>query len=247
MFEQKFEIKGRKGQIVSIPKRRSVAKHYKFFDPPNKVWDNINQKVWPYVTRIALLRQRDLAFMSLLYLTVARVSELCKFIFFREGMEKPKIMKSIRKSQFVQIGSFLEVRNVRIVKRKFVGKKLVEVPSDYPLRNVIRLPMKGGLNVFTNAIVEYLKTIENPDGELFKFRRQRGFQIVQHCTGGQFPHYLRCMGLKMWLRVFNKNIFMLQKFSGHADIKNLFPYLEEVLTKEVEDKSLKLELKDFEV
>jgi hypothetical protein len=48
------------------------------------------------------------------------------------------------------------------------------------------------------------------------------FQIVSHCTKlpgedqGLMPHYLREMGLKFKLRLYDKNIKQVQDFSGHA-------------------------------
>ncbi|MCJ7632488.1 hypothetical protein MUP77_08875 [Candidatus Bathyarchaeota archaeon] len=60
-----------------------------------------------------------------------------------------------------------------------------------------------------------------------RFRTKRGFQIVNYVTG-YMPHYLREMGLKFWLRVFDKNVASLKDFSGHERYENLLRYLGEL-------------------
>jgi len=100
----------------------------------------------------------------------------------------------------------------------------IEKMEDYPLRSEIPFPLKGGLTIFTDPIVQYLDLLEDEE-ELFKFGTKRAWQIVNHITG-EFPHYLRDMGLKMWLRLFDKDIVRLQNFSGHKRISNLAKYLQ---------------------
>lgn len=134
------------------------------------------------------------------------------------GKVKGGFLPSITTDQFVEVGDYLMLRRVPVVKRRDVAEI-----SDYPLRNEIPLPLKGGLTVFTKPIVEYLEKLK-PEEELFKFRRARGYYIVNHITG-EFPHYLREMGLKMWLRLFEKDLVRLQEFSGHATLENLARYL----------------------
>jgi hypothetical protein len=56
---------------------------------------------------------------------------------------------------------------------------------------------------------------------------------VNYCTAqgdhvrGEMQHYLRDMGLKLHMRLTNRNIKDLQKYSGHARIENLVKYLGE--------------------
>lgn len=44
------------------------------------------------------------------------------------------------------------------------------------------------------------------------------------------PHYLREMGLKFWLRLYDKNIATLKDFSGHERYENILRYLGELRT-----------------
>jgi len=234
-----FIVKVKGDKIIYIPKRRSVEK-YKFFDPPRIVWEKINRRKWNYKTNREFYWLRDQAFMCLLYLSCCRISELVRWVKRDEDTGKVLIIKpSVKKSQFVRIGDFLRVRGLPVLKRK-EPKTLKE----YPTRKEISLPLKGELSLFTKPIVQYLNILSE-DEELFKFRRVRGFQIVKHCTG-EFPHYLREMGLKLWLRLYGMNITMLQEFSSHVTLKNLIRYLREAQSKEAERRLLTMRLRDFE-
>jgi len=192
-------------------KRRSVEKDYRFFDPPNLIWKKINKKQWEY--KRYDYTKRDLALMCILYLTTARVSEVTR------ATLKGGYKGSLTKNQFVTRPNFLMLRNIPITKRN------VEKIEDYPYRIEVPLPTKGQLNKFTNPIVTYLETLDQEE-ELFKFNTKRAFQIVNFVTG-EFPHYLREMGIKLWLRIFDRDLVKLQGFSGHRYIRNLTRYLQE--------------------
>jgi len=193
--------------------KRSVEKDYRFYDPPKIVYEKITKSVWPYKERKEFYELRDLTLMCILYLSTARVSEIVR------SKVKGGYSPSIKKNQFIKIGNYLMLRRVPIFKRMNIEKM-----SDYPLRSEIPFPLKGGLTIFTDSIIDYLDRIEE-ENELFKFNTKRAWQIVNYITG-EFPHYLRDMGLKMWLRLFDKDIVRLQNFSGHKDIKNLARYLQ---------------------
>jgi len=231
---------GRDGRLVYVPKRRSVSEHYKFFDPPRIVWEKINRRRWNYKTNREFYWLRDKAFMCLLYLTCCRVSELVRWVKRDKKTGETVIVKpSIRTSQFVRIGDFLRVRGLPILKRKDLRSL-----REYPRRGEVSLPLKGELSIFTKPITQYLNMLRE-DEELFKFRRVRGYQIVRYCTG-EFPHYFREMGLKLWLRLYGMNIIMLKKFSGHVTLKNLLEYLKEAQSEEAERRLLTMKFEDFE-
>lgn len=202
-------------------KRRSVETDYKFYDPPSIIWEKIHRESWPYKRTPEQHAIRDRALMCLLYLTCTRITELTR------GKVRVGMTGGITKDQFVYMKDFIMVRNIPIYKRKFIqrGNKWhpIDFVNDYPFRIELPLPLKGDLSKFTNEIQKYLKELRN-DEELFKFKRVRGFQIIKHVTS-EFPHYFRSMGLKMWLRIFDRDLVKLQSFSGHRRLVDLGRYL----------------------
>ena len=206
--------------------RRMVERDFLFYDPPGRIWSLITRDAWDYKTNCGLYRLRDLAFMALLYWTCARVSELCRAKVY-QTIDDERIyigsFPSLKTNQFVQVDrNFINLRDLRIMKRRV--RKL----EDYPRRREIRLPLKGDLSVFTKPVVQYLERL-GPEEEMFTFSAKRGFQIVSHATQKiGMPHYLREMGLKFRLRLYDKNIKTLQDFSGHARSDNLLRYLGEL-------------------
>jgi len=193
-------------------KRRSVEKDYRFYDPPSVIWKKISSRTWNYKTKKDFYELRDLALMCVMYISAARVSEIVR------AEVKGGFLPSIRKEQFVKIGNFLMLRKIPVVKRRYV-----KTIDDYPFRDEIPFPLKGSLKIFTEPIMDYLELLDDKE-ELFKFGTKRAFQIVNYVTG-EFPHYLRDMGLKMWLRRFGKDLVQLQQFSGHRYLRNLARYL----------------------
>lgn len=202
-------------------KRRSVEMDYQYYDPPRIIYKKIQRDPWPYKTHIEYYTLRDRALMCLLYLTCARITEVTR------GRVRVGMTTGITKGQFAYLDDFIMVRNLPIFKRKFVqrGGKWSSVDSitDYPHRIELPLPLKGDLSLFTLEIHNYLQYLRD-DEELFKFLRYRGFKIIRRVTG-EFPHYFRSMGLKMWLRLFSNDLVRLQSFSGHRQIQGLARYL----------------------
>ncbi len=216
--------------------RRSVETDYKFYDSPRVIHRKITQKTWGYSLDPELQEQRelyelrDLAYMSLMYASTCRASELCRFV-RRDADNEIEISKpSVTKNQFHVENGFLMFREVIILKRrerdpesgKWVSIKDV---GRYPTRHEISLPTEGDFTIFTDPILEYLDKLE-PDEELFPFMYRRGWQIVSRVTG-EMQHYLRDMGIKFYSRLLDRNIKDLQDFTGHARIQNLSKYLGE--------------------
>ncbi len=216
-------------------KRRTIEKNYQRYDSPQKIWDSIHDTVWPYKNRerAGFYEVRDLAYMSLQYLSTCRASELCRADLIHAGYKA-----SVTRDQF-EFGDHLLMFNDCIVlkRRVYLGKDDNGLPlwgpivdlEEYPVRQQILLPLddsRGGeLYKFTGLIVGLLDRL-GPKEELFKFRYPRGWQIV-NCITGEMQHYLRDMGLKLYSRILNRNIKDLQDFSGHARLENLAKYLGE--------------------
>lgn len=203
-------------------KKRSVERDYRYYDTPRKIWAKIHGPTWNYGTNQRFYEVRDRAFMALMYLSTSRVSEICRAQL--EAGSKP----SVTVDQFHPEGDLLKVRGLIILKRReLVDGKWVRIQalSHYPIRREIPLPLKGGLSRFTELITDYLGLLREKE-ELFKFQRGRAHQIVKHTTG-EMNHYFRDMGLKLYARLFDRNIKDLMDFSGHAQVETLMKYLGE--------------------
>ena len=235
--------------------KRSVEKHYSFYDGPDRIFEIINCRTWPYSSDNRLsLNIRDLAYMCLLYMGSFRASELC-----RANLPcgyKP----SVNRNQFIIERSFIKLRDTIILKRREPvlgsdgnqvydekGKPVyqpIQSLDHYDKREEIKIPRRGNLSKFSYPIVDYLEKLD-PYDELFPFKYIRGFQIVDYCTTpvdrfgnvvldekkipmrGVGQHYLRDMGLKLHSRLVNRNIKDLQNYSGHKRLENLTKYLGE--------------------
>lgn len=207
--------------LIGVEKR-SVEQDYKYYDTPRIIWDKIHGPPWEYRTRQNFYEVRDRAFMALMYLSTCRVSEMCR-VYLKAGY-KP----SITTDQFHIEGDLLKLRGLIVLKRRELinGKwGRIQTLSHYPMRREIPLPLKGGLSRFTELITEYLGLLDEGE-ELFKFQRGRAHQIVKHTTG-EMNHYFRDMGLKLYARLFDRNIKDLMDFSGHAQVETLMKYLGE--------------------
>jgi len=232
--------------LVGIEKRnrRGVEKDFRHYDRPGLVWEKINLQTWDYskgdgsrkrVRRNLILHLRDLAMMCILYWTGSRISEVVRARIYQ--LDEDKVLQyigplpSLKASQFVYAEpDFINLRGLRIIKRK------VKHVDDYGVRMEIRFPLTGDLSKFTDPVVQYLDLLikdKGPDAELFPFKKHRGYQIVEHSTqigkkNGLMPHYLREMGLKFRLRLYDRNIKQLKVFSGHKHLENLLRYLDEL-------------------
>jgi hypothetical protein len=209
-------------------KRRGVEKDYNYYDPPETIWHKINSHSLAYKTREEFYQVRDKAYCSLMYLSTCRSSELCRANL--EAGYKPSVMTH----QFELGNDFLNFRDVIVLKRRIiVGKdntgrpifgKILDI-EEYPKRTEIKLPLQGRLNVFTEAVQDYLELLDD-FSELFPFMYRRGWQIVNGITG-ETQHYLRAMGLKLYSRLVGQNLKDLQDFSGHKRLESLVKYLGE--------------------
>lgn len=203
--------------------KRSVEADYRFYDPPEIILDKIRHPI-EYRRARDRLEIRDLALGSLIYMTTARITEIVG------GPVKVGILPGITPENFVEDQAFLKVRNLPVIKQRYAlrGEKWIEIkgPEDYPRRVEIPLPKAGGLSIFTKYIARHLEKIE-PGEPVFKLTSTRGYMIIRARTG-EFPHYLREMGLKLWYRLFTKDPFKLKEFSGHKRWDNLERYMKEL-------------------
>ena len=141
-----------------------------------QIYSLITSRTWPYKTEQDFYHTRDRASMGLLFLTAGRISEVL----------------SLRKEQFdFEAGrNFIIIRNMILVKRLKTRKGKPVKHRTAPIRDEVPLPLKGPLSKFTRLVQDYLTLISDPKDKLFKFKRHRAWQIINHVTG-QWCHWFR--------------------------------------------------------
>jgi len=205
-------------------RKRSIERDYRFYDPPEVIRAKIEQpREKPYRRSADRLEVRDQALMALEYICAARVVEITG------GPVRVGILPGIQASQFYKTEDFLFVRNLKNVKHKFIkiGVEWVQIAHwhHYPTREEIPIPRHGGLAWISEAIEAQLDLI--PRGPLFQISPVRAYQVINE-RNGEFNHYFKDMGLKLWYRLFNRDAFRLKKFSGHKKWESLEKYMGDI-------------------
>jgi len=76
----------------------------------------------------------------------------------------------------------------------------------------------------TKLVQEYLDLIDGSKEKLFKFKRHRAWQIVNHVTG-EWCHWFRSQAESYYGRYVFITPFALRDFVGVSDIESLGPYV----------------------
>lgn len=175
-----------------------------------QIYTLIVSETWPYKAEQDFHHTRDKALMALLFLTAGRVSEVL----------------SLRKEQFdfEADKNFIIIRNMILVKRLKTRKGKRVKHRTAPIRDEVPLPLKGPLSRFTKLVQEYLESITDPKNKLFKFKRHRAWQIVNHVTG-QWCHWFRSQAESYYGKYVFNTPFALRDFVGVSDIESLGPYV----------------------
>jgi len=184
---------------------KRTLKDIKYRLSPKQVYDLICGKAYPYAWSRFFYQTRDRALLALLYLTGGRISEVLR----------------LRKSQFDfdLDPNFVVIRDMVVVKRK----KSIVAKEGYPIREVA-LPLKGRLAAFTRLVIKYLELLDE-DEKLFKFTRQRAWQIVYYITG-KWNHYFRSQAESYLGRyVFRRDPVGLAEYMGIKNVQTLREYV----------------------
>jgi integrase len=170
----------------------------------------ITGKTWPYKERREFYYIRDRALMALLFLTAGRISEVL----------------SLTREQFdvEAYRNFIVIRNMILVKRLKTRKGKPVRHRTAPIRDEVPLQLKGPLGKFTRLVQDYLELIDEPKEKLFKFKRHRAWQIVNHVTG-QWCHWFRSQAESYYGKYVFSTPFALRDFVGVSDIESLGPYV----------------------
>lgn len=241
--------------------RRTIERITYYDHPGKIYDSLINGQGWDYRYNKPSFKIRDMALITALYVATARITEmvggpvqitvsaedldlvsgqiLSMEPIEAEGPEGEKIeayktkqiLDPVTRDQFIMEDKEIWLRDLPIVKQKFIkrGNRWVPIlmPRDYPLR--VEIPFfkeEDPIRPFTEILASHLETI--PEGApVWNMTRNRAYQIIAEY--GQFPHYYRDMGLKWWKRYFKNDSFKLKKFSGHKRWSSLEKYMGEEL------------------
>lgn len=175
-----------------------------------QIYSLITSKTWPYKQTREFYYKRDRALMALLFLTAGRISEVLSLT--REQFD------------FEADRNFIVIRNMILVKRLKTRKGKLVRHRTAPIRDEVPLPLRGPLSKFTTFVQGYLKLIGEPNERLFKFKRHRAWQIVNHVTD-QWCHWFRSQAESYYGKYVFNTPFALRDFVGVSDIESLGPYV----------------------
>jgi len=160
------------------------------------------------------------ALISFIYLTGARVEEVCKYIIEKNPkriikkepapiLERTLKGQPILKKQITIDDEFMTIYNVRTLKRNKY------IPRAIPI--LIKKEQK-----FMEIIKEYLNTL-NEDDPLFPIVRSRAYQIMSKV--GLFPHYLRHLRLTHLTIEYGFRVAELMEFTGWGSSHSADSYI----------------------
>jgi integrase len=175
-----------------------------------QIFNLITSETWQYKTEPDFYHARDKALMSLLFLTAGRISEVL----------------SLTKEQFDTEAdkNFIIIRNMILVKRLKTRKGKTVKHRTAPIRDEVPLPLQGSLSKFTRLVTDYLNLIGDPKDRLFRFKRHRAWQIVNHVTG-EWCHWFRSQAESYYGKYVFNTPFALRDFVGVSDIESLGSYV----------------------
>lgn len=137
------------------------------------------------------------AFVSFLFLTACRVSEVCKYIKYDSNGNGYLVGEPLRKSNIsFDNNGFMDIVDVRTLKRRI------------PISKRIAIETKNDLELFELFKIYYDKLGHNDF--LFSFTRQHAYKILSKI--GLYNHYLRHLRLTQLVTKYHFDSIFLQKF-----------------------------------
>ena len=184
---------------------RRTLRHIVRTYTPEEILQLITSRTYPYKTWAPFYHTRDLALMSLLYLTAGRITEVLSLVLSQFDREADP--------------QFIIIRNM-------ITKKVGPTSPNLPYREEFPLPRTGILRPFTERVVAYLDLMREyhiQDERLFPFSSVQAWKIVSHITG-KWPHWFRAQGERFYGKLF-KDIFKLRDHANVVNIRTLAKYI----------------------
>lgn len=148
---------------------RKTLRKIPYYPDPKELYSKLTKSPgWPYKTHQESYLRRDLALASVTYLIGGRISEILR----------------LKKNQFIDRDSYIEVRMVELSKSRRLGKQRKDQYREG------RLPKKGERKPLTELVLDYIEDMDE-EKRLFKFKPQRAWQIVTALLPEYTIHWLR--------------------------------------------------------
>lgn len=174
---------------------------------------------------------RDKALISFLYLTAARIEEVCKYI-----IEKNPSRVTTKKDEFGRKIKYKNPIEARVFMGNPIKKNQIELRDnvimildvrtlkrrDKRVRN-IPIVVKPQEKPFINMFGAYYNTLKGADAPLFPITRARAYQILSRV--GLFPHYLRHARNTHLVVDYGFTTEYLQKYNNWKDSKSAQAYV----------------------
>ena len=214
--------------------RRTIYNYVKEYLTPDKIFDKITQRDWPYKRNVDFYVTRDNALCCVAYMSSGRINEIVKRLKRSHFVEKSQYIKTSDPDAMF-ISNFwvskrwpggMRRRRIPILDEndKIVSYKIIEEYRP-PTRNPIieiPLPRVGVLGQYTEKIEEYLELLHQ-DQVLFPFTTSRAWSIIRYKTD-EFPHWLREQSLNYMVNTIRGGPFAVKKLRGIEDIRTLMHY-----------------------
>lgn len=191
--------------MLDEPTRRTL--NYVPYTPsPDEIINAfITSPGWPYKTRdedqLNWYRVRDNSLIALVYLGALRISEALR----------------ISTDQFIDRGEYWQIQSVELSKSVVEGKPRNDIYRE------VRLPKTGERSTLTDMLLKHVNSLDYGE-QLYKFTRQRAWQIITAIMPEHTCHWFRAYGEDYLYSMWNNDILAVADYVK-VDARTLQQYI----------------------
>ncbi|MDR0493933.1 MAG: hypothetical protein LBH74_09930 [Nitrososphaerota archaeon] len=216
---------------------------------PQQIYQLINRRTCEYTATTQTAYQcEDKAYLSLLYLTGARNTELVggwkrrtegtikdkdkKIIQHGIEVRQPEDYTGIQRENISFNNRIIEVTHLPVIKRREdtvqkYGELVTQRPKlIFPLdKTYFKNPYFQQYLPFSWLIKEYLAKFAPKRGRLFRYKSSRAWRVCSTITG-EHPHYFRSQMERYHVNYIEKNVIKHAKYMRRLDINSMANYVD---------------------